>query len=195
MSQWHSPGDIWEEERSPLASRGTSPVLSLLDWESHSSLTYLCIPVMILMWGRGLNWGVWNQHVVHLILNSWIYLWLPAMAPGAGMLSAHMDLLSFFFQWLTPRTRTTRQRSLSFTATNVGSHARAKCFGSRPNISTSNVSPAKVRSLSFLPMWHVTLLLAVRPSHSLSCHPSSLGDKWTCSQALQLHTFSNLGLD
>lgn len=51
------------------------------------------------------------------------------------------------FQWPILRTLTTQQRSLSFTAINVGSHARAKCFGSRPSISTSNASPAKVQYL------------------------------------------------
>lgn len=69
------------------------------------------------------------------------------MTAFVGMLSTHMDLFLFFFQWPTLRTLTTHQRSLSFTAINVGSRARVKCFGSRPNISTSNVSPAKVWSL------------------------------------------------
>lgn len=50
------------------------------------------------------------------------------------------------FQWPILRTLTTRQRSLPFTAINVGSHARAKSFASRPSISTSNASPAKVRN-------------------------------------------------
>ena len=53
----------------------------------------------------------------------------------------------FFFQWPTLRTLTTHQRSLSFTAINVESRAKGKCFGSRPSISISNVSPAKVRHL------------------------------------------------
>lgn len=69
------------------------------------------------------------------------------MTPFIGVLSTHMDLSLFFFQWPTLKTLTTRQRSLSFTAINVESRAKEKCFGSRPSISTSNVSPAKVRLL------------------------------------------------
>lgn len=51
------------------------------------------------------------------------------------------------FQWPILRTLTTRRRNLSFTAINAGSHARAKCYGCRPSISTSNASPAKVQYL------------------------------------------------
>lgn len=78
-------------------------------------------------------WLIWHQNYRDTM-----------MTPFAGMVSTHLDLLLIFFQWRTLRTLTTHQRSLSFTAINVGSLARVKCFGSRPNISTSSVSPAKV---------------------------------------------------
>lgn len=64
--------------------------------------------------------------------------------PSVGTLSAHIGLSLLFFQWPILRSLTTQPRSPSFTAINVESHARAKCFGSRPNTSTSNVSLAKV---------------------------------------------------
>lgn len=76
-----------------------------------------------------------------------------------GMPSTLMALL-FFLQWPIPKTLTTLRRSLSFTAINAGSRARVKCFGFRPNISTSNVSPAKV--------WHLLLV------GLLTCHSQSL---------------------
>lgn len=148
---------------------------------------------MIMAWGVGLNAHLLNRHVAHLIQKLWGYLCIPMMTSFAGMLSAHIDLSLFFFQWPTLKTHTTLPRSLSFTAINAESHARVKYFGSRPNISTSNVSPAKV--------W------CVQPPGLVACHnqclpwglphPLSLheDDKWMHSKAQESLIFPNLGLD
>lgn len=101
---------------------------------------------MVMAWGKVLNSYLLNQcwlfdtKIMEILMHAY-------KDPFCRNAFFSCSLLLLFFQWPTRRTLTTHPRSQSFTAINVGSRAKVKCFGSRPNISTSNVSPAKVRCL------------------------------------------------
>ncbi|KAF7253468.1 Actin-binding LIM protein 1 [Varanus komodoensis] len=69
-----------------------------------------------------------------------------------GAFQAVVLFISANYAWHIPRSLNTPQRSQSSTAINVVSHAKAKYFVSRPDIFTSNVLHAKLRSSGILPV-------------------------------------------
>lgn len=158
MARLCSPREVWKEERGLLASQGDKPSVFPAG-PLKPQLSYLSVYPHDYGTGKRLNLSFLSQSVVHWVTSLRGYSCRPIMTPfWRNALYSHRSL---FFQWPTLRTLTTHRRSLSFTAINVGSHARVKYFGSRPNISTSNVSPAKVWCLQ---------LPALKACHSL-CSP------------------------
>lgn len=141
------PREIWEEERTLLAPRGASLMFSPTgrlkpQFSCFSVYPHACREGSQFIFPESTCGSLGN-----IIMGLFLYTHNNPFCRNAFY--SHGSFF-FFFQWPTLRTLTTHRRSLSFTAINVGSRARGKYFGSRPNISTSNVSPAKVWCLQLL---------------------------------------------